>query len=59
MEKKKEMNIVWAVLICLALAGVLVFISVNNKVNMDTSNDLGRGTNTIAGEAAKNGDMAA
>ncbi len=57
MEKKKEMNIVWAVLICLALAGVLIFISINKKVNMDSSNDLGGGANVVtAGEVAKIGD---
>lgn len=56
MEKKQEMNIVWAVLICLALAGVLIFISINNKVNMDSSNTLGEETNTIGGEVAKTGD---
>ncbi len=28
------MNIVWAVLIVLALAGVIIFISINNKTNM-------------------------
>lgn len=31
------MNIVLAVVICLVLAGILVFISVNNKVNMTTN----------------------
>jgi len=38
MENKKNMNIVLAVVICLAVAGVLIFISINNKVNMATNN---------------------
>jgi FKBP-type peptidyl-prolyl cis-trans isomerase len=37
MENKKNMNIILAVIICLVLVGVLVFISIKNKVNM-TSN---------------------
>lgn len=39
MENKKSMNIVLAVVICLALVGVLIFISINNKVNMATQNN--------------------
>ena len=38
-ESKKNMNIVLAVVICLALIGVLIFISINNKVNMATNNN--------------------
>jgi FKBP-type peptidyl-prolyl cis-trans isomerase len=57
MEKKKEMNIVWAVLICLALAGVLIFISINHKVNMDSSNNTdGEAGAVTSGEVAKTGD---
>ena len=32
-ENKKNMNMVLAVVICVALVGVLIFISINNKVN--------------------------
>ncbi len=39
MENKKNMNIVLAVVICLVLVGVLIFISINNKVNMATNNN--------------------
>ncbi len=46
MENKKSMNIVLAVVICLALAGALVFISINNKTNMNTNNGTGSDTNT-------------
>jgi FKBP-type peptidyl-prolyl cis-trans isomerase len=58
-ENKKNMNIVLAVVICLVLAGVLVFISINNKTNM--SNDLKTGgftaNNTLpVSEVAKVGD---
>lgn len=69
MENKKNMNIVLAVVICLVLAGILVFISVNNKVNMTTNtgvngNDANSAisdeiNNTIPAEdAAKAGDVA-
>lgn len=55
MEQKKEMNTVLAVIICLALAGVLIFISINNKVNMATNDN---GSDTVyAGQTAKKGDM--
>src|ERR1035437_8912577 len=61
MENKKSMNIVLAVVICLALVGVLVFISINNKVNMPSNNNsvgVGSGVdNTIPIEGvAKTGD---
>jgi FKBP-type peptidyl-prolyl cis-trans isomerase len=46
MENKKNMNIVLAVIICLAVAGVLVFISIRNKVNMTSNNNLTDETNT-------------
>ena len=39
MENKNNMNIVLAVVICLALAGVLIFISINNKTNMAVNNN--------------------
>jgi peptidylprolyl isomerase len=45
MEKKKEMNIILAVAICLVLAGVLIIISVKNKANMPSNNNIGDVTN--------------
>lgn len=46
MENKKSMNIVLAVVICLALAGVLIFISLKNKENMPSNNNnIGNATN--------------
>jgi FKBP-type peptidyl-prolyl cis-trans isomerase len=45
MENKKNMNIVLAVIICLVLAGVLIFISLKNKVNMPSNNNIGDVTN--------------
>jgi FKBP-type peptidyl-prolyl cis-trans isomerase len=39
MENKKNMNIVLAVIICVILAGVLVFISIKHKTNMATNNE--------------------
>ena len=71
MENKKSMNIVLAVVICLALVGVLVFISINNRVNMpynnvginnNMMNNLNNtsNNNTVpAGEIAKTGDTVA
>ena len=61
MENKKNMNIVLAVIICLVLVGVLIFISINNKVNMDSSNNLNNVSNeedkaVPAGNVAKTGD---
>ena len=44
MENKKNMNTVVAVLICLALVGVLIFISIKDKVNMPSNNNLGVGS---------------
>jgi FKBP-type peptidyl-prolyl cis-trans isomerase len=38
MEKRDNMNVVLAVVICLILLGVLVFISLNNKNNMPSNN---------------------
>ena len=40
MENKKNMNIVLAVIVCLVLAGILVFISIKNKANMPSSNNI-------------------
>jgi len=59
--EKKNMNIVLAVVICLVLAGVLVFISINNKINMpsnnNTNNTVGEVNNTISAvDVAKAGD---
>ena len=56
-ESKKNMNIVLAVMICLVLAGVLIFISINNKVNMTTNNNVSgtennSGNNTIPNNGA-------
>jgi len=45
MEKKKEMNIILAVAICLVLAGVLIIISVKNKANMASNNNTNEVTN--------------
>lgn len=61
MENKNSMNTVLAVIICLALAGVLVFISINNKVSMETENNTNNNeNNTIPiGETAKTGDIVA
>jgi FK506-binding nuclear protein len=59
MEKEKSnMNIVLAVIICLALVGILIFISINNKVNMPLSNnDSSEVENSVpTGEVAKTGD---
>ena len=36
--ENKNMNIVLAVVVCLILVGVLVFISINNKTNMVSNN---------------------
>jgi FKBP-type peptidyl-prolyl cis-trans isomerase len=58
MEKKKEMSMVVAVVICLILAGILIFITINNKTNMDTNNYNGN-IATETGEVAKNGDTVA
>ncbi len=58
MENKSNMNIVWAVLICLVLVGFLIFISINKKVNMNSNDNLASISNTIqTGDAAKAGDI--
>jgi len=63
MENKKNMNIAVAIIVCLAVAGVLIFISINNKVNnantnMPLNNNVVNNTApTIpTGEVAKTGD---
>ena len=60
MKTSNGMNIILAVVICLVLVGVLIFISINNKVNMAPNNNIANNppTNTISeGEIAKAGDM--
>lgn len=60
--EKKEMNIILAVIICLLLAGVFIFISINNKADMATENSSNNisGVNEVAtGEEAKTGDTVA
>jgi hypothetical protein len=73
MENKNSMNMVLAVVICLAVAGVLIFISINNKTSMTTSNDIGAGNTNMpptdtngtpdntarTGQVAKAGDTVA
>ena len=51
MENKKRMSIIWAVVVCLVLVGVLIFISVNSKTNMVVENN-----NNVVVEVAKTGD---
>lgn len=71
MENKNNINIIFAVIICLVVAGVLIFISINNKVN-NTNMASNNNDNTInindslknqnnnmvipTGEVAKTGD---
>ncbi|KKS04859.1 MAG: FKBP-type peptidyl-prolyl cis-trans isomerase [Candidatus Nomurabacteria bacterium GW2011_GWA2_41_25] len=69
--EKKNINVILAIIICLAVAGTLIFISINNKVN-NTNMPLNDNTNnmipnntvdntpasvnpTLAGEIAKTG----
>lgn len=66
--QENKMNIVLAVVICLALVGVLIFISINNKVNMPSNNDVNDIVNNVSdntiptenpvslGDVAKTGD---
>lgn len=68
MENKKTMNIILAVVVCLALAGVIIFISVkNNGTNMPSNNDANNLANNNevnntapapTGDVAKGGDVA-
>src|SRR5258706_15711727 len=53
MENKKKMSMVLAFAICLALAGVLIFISIKNKGNMATENN----SSDSMAEVAKKGDV--
>ena len=64
--EKKNMNIVLAVVICLVLAGVLIFISINNKTKMASNNNVPDTNNVVnnppantasEGEVAKVGDV--
>lgn len=68
MENKKDMNIVLAVVVCVALIGFLIFISIRDKANMaidingvkDTVDNNASNTadNSIhTGEVAKTGDV--
>jgi len=52
MENKKNMNIILAVVICLILAGVLVFISIKNKTSMN--NDNLNNNQGVAGDTSAN-----
>ena|SRR3989344_7274899 len=57
MEKKNDMNVILAVVICIALVGILIFISINKKANMNSnSNDVAPAAVTPTGEIAKKGD---
>lgn len=53
MKNRGNMNIVLAVVICLVLVGVLIFISVNKKEDMTLNNDNGV---VETGNVAKAGD---
>lgn len=55
MDKKNEMSIAIAVIICLALVGFLIFISINKKVDMNENDNLAAST-TAKVEVAKTGD---
>jgi FKBP-type peptidyl-prolyl cis-trans isomerase len=61
MEDKKNMNIALAVVICLVLAGVLIFISINKKANMNQDNNIGGvPSESIEGsDVSKTGDTVA
>jgi FKBP-type peptidyl-prolyl cis-trans isomerase len=72
MENKNSMNIIVAVVICLAVVGILVFISINNKTNkentMPANNNIANtndqtapatGDTTQTGQVAKTGDTVA
>ena len=49
MENKKNMNIVLAVVICLILVGVVIFISLKSKPNMAVNNNTNNPVNNVAG----------
>jgi len=57
MENKKNMNIVLAVIICLILVGVIIFISINNKLNNTNNmpaNNIGADNNINLGDNTNN-----
>jgi FKBP-type peptidyl-prolyl cis-trans isomerase len=56
--QENKMNIVLAVVICLALIGVLIFISKKNKVNMPSNNDENSVVNNQVNNSDTSGDMA-
>lgn len=57
MENKNNMNIVVSVVICLALVGFLIFISINKKANMNPNDNIAPINDAIpAGGVAKTGD---
>ena len=47
MENKKNMNIVLAVVVCLVLVGVIVFISIKSKPNMAVNNNANSAVNNV------------
>ena len=55
MEKKNNMSIIMSVIICLALVGFLIFISINKKVNMNSNNNVATNNTIPAGDVAKAG----
>ncbi len=56
MDDQKNMNIVWAVVVCLALVGFLIFISINRKVSMPPS-DIGLNGTNLEGTTTDNNIM--
>lgn len=55
MKNKGKMNIILATIICLVLVGVLIFISIRNKPNMNSNNN-SAGDIAQTENAAKTGD---
>jgi peptidylprolyl isomerase len=45
MENKKNMNVILAVVICVLLLGVLIFISIRGKTNAPANENIGGATN--------------
>lgn len=58
MDKENKIGLIVSVVICLALIGVLVFISLNKQSNMkDNEQSVKNTTNSVTGEGvAKSGD---
>lgn len=56
MEEKNNMNTILAVAVCLALIGVLIFISINKKVNK--TNMIGNNTEEEVGDVDKTNTVA-